>query len=53
MSRCWETKFSLFFQPCAIRLRGRRWCLVVIFFFCPCTCPPFYIVSSLISPHMV
>jgi hypothetical protein len=22
-------------------------------FFCPCTCPPLYTFSSLISPHMV
>jgi hypothetical protein len=35
------TKLSLFFQPCAIRQRGRHRCLVVIIFFCPCTCPPF------------
>jgi hypothetical protein len=41
MSRCWETKLSLFFQPCAIRQRGRHRCLVVIIFFWPCTCPPF------------
>jgi hypothetical protein len=40
MSQSWETKLSLFFQPCAIRQRGRHRCLVVIFFF-PCTCPPF------------
>jgi hypothetical protein len=52
MSRCWETKHSLFFQPCAIRQRGHYRCLVVIIFFCLCTCPPFYIFSSLISPHM-
>jgi hypothetical protein len=32
MSRCWETKLSFFFQPCAIRQRGHRRCLVVIFF---------------------
>jgi hypothetical protein len=41
MSRCWETKLSLFFQPCAIRQRGHHRCLVVIIFFYPCTCPPF------------
>jgi hypothetical protein len=33
MSRCWETKLSLFFHPCAIRQRGCHWCLVVIFLF--------------------
>jgi hypothetical protein len=33
MSRCWETKLSLFFQPCAIRQRGRHRYLVVIFSF--------------------
>jgi hypothetical protein len=33
MLRCWETKLSLFFQPCAIRQRGRHRCLVVIFSF--------------------
>jgi hypothetical protein len=27
MSRCWETKLPLFFQPCAIRQRGRHQCL--------------------------
>jgi hypothetical protein len=53
MSRCWETKLSFFFQPCAIRQQGYHRCLVAIFFFCPCTCTPFYIFSSLISPHMV
>jgi hypothetical protein len=31
MSRCWEMKRSLFFQPCAIWQRGRHRCLVVIF----------------------
>jgi hypothetical protein len=31
----------ILFQPCAIRQRGRHRCLVVIIFFCPCTCPPF------------
>jgi hypothetical protein len=52
MSRCWETKLSLFFQPCAIRQRGRHRCLIVIFSFFSWTCPPLYIFSSLISPHM-
>jgi hypothetical protein len=33
MSRCWETKHSLFFQPCAIRQRGCHRCLAVIFSF--------------------
>jgi putative cell wall-binding protein len=36
-----ETKLLLYFQPCAIRQRGRHRCLVVTIFFCPCTCPPF------------
>jgi hypothetical protein len=31
MSHCWEMKLSFFFQSCAIRQRGRHWCLVVIF----------------------
>jgi hypothetical protein len=33
MSHCWETKLSLFFQPCAIRQRWRHQCFVVIFSF--------------------
>jgi hypothetical protein len=30
---CWETKLPFFFQPCAIRQRGRHQCLVVLFSF--------------------
>jgi hypothetical protein len=30
---CWETKLPFFFQPCAIRQRGRHQCLVVSFSF--------------------
>jgi hypothetical protein len=33
MSRCWETELPLFFQPCAIRQRGRHRCLIVLFSF--------------------
>jgi hypothetical protein len=33
MTRCWETKLPLFFQPCAIRQQGRHQCLVVLFSF--------------------
>jgi hypothetical protein len=33
MARRWETKLSLFFQPCAIRQWGRHRCHVVILSF--------------------
>jgi hypothetical protein len=35
MSHCWEMKLSLFFQPCAIRQRGRHRCLVIHIFLLP------------------
>jgi hypothetical protein len=33
MSRCWEMKLPLFFQPCAIQQWGHHRCLVVLFSF--------------------
>jgi hypothetical protein len=52
MSRCWEAKLSFFFPTMC---NPTMWTSSVPrshIFFSPCTCPPFYIFSSLISAHM-
>jgi hypothetical protein len=53
MSRCWETKLPLFFPTLCNSTTRTSSVPHSIIFFCLCTCPPFYIFLSLISPHMV